>query len=559
MNAAFEIALKKLQNENVMAALSGIRRGFEKECLRVDKSGHIAMTPHPKALGSNLTHPMITTDFAESLLEFVTPPMSNITDLFSCLLELHQYTYASLDKDKESLWGSSMPCHLPKDSNIAIAQYGTSNPGVLKYYYRVGLGHRYGKRMQMIAGVHYNFSFSRDFWRVWKRAAEKQLAENSAAQSSGDTTKENNFNRIDIKNCSEKDFISESYLGMIRNAFRLGWLLPLLFGASPAMAAGFINAAALKGSHTALQSSPQDTLFLPYATSLRLSDFGYQNKTKPIVEVSYNSFPAFLKSLDLAVHTRDPEFAKIGIKVNGKYQQLSDCVLQVEDEHYALLRPKRVTGSGERMLPALEKEGIEYLEIRALDLAPFSALGIETETVYILDTFLILCLLLDSPLLTKEEQEKITINHQRVVKEGRKPGLKLMTAGGEERLMLDLCHDMLAAMKAIADCLDKAYQESFNEKPFSKAIRKAEGWVADFNTLPSAGILAEMLENQESYCKFANRHSQIHEELIKKLAFNEVDFEKYAKEAEQSLEEQKIWEQNNRQSFDEYLQKFLEP
>lgn len=522
-------SLAEFNQEKVLRTLPGIRRGFEKECLRVDALGHIAMSSHPSTLGSNLTHPMITTDYSEALLEFITPPMSRVIDLFSNLLELHQYTIASLNKiNKEFLWAFSMPCHLPEnDADIPIARYGDSNLGLLKYYYRVGLGHRYGKRMQMIAGVHYNFSFSTEFFKVWQAIVGSKQ--------------------------SEADFISESYLGMIRNALRLSWTIPLLFGASPAIVSGFINDKILKNTNHSFMSLKDDTLFLPYATSLRLSDMGYHNKAKPLVAISYNHFSEFIQSLELAVHTKDPEFAKIGIKVDGVYRQLSDGVLQVEDEHYALLRAKRMTGPGERMLPALAKQGIEYIELRALDLDPFSPLGIAPEAVYFLDVFLVLCLLLESKELTKEERDRIAKNNQRVAIEGRKPGLKLLAGDGEEVLMSDSIHDILSTMERVADCLDSAY--SGNE--FTEAVRKAKGLLSNFNELPSAKILFEMQERQESYCEFASRYSHLHEQAIRAIAFDKERFNFYRKLAEDSLQEQKTLEQNNLLSFDDYLHQFL--
>lgn len=540
MNIDFESALKKLNHESVLKALPGIRRGFEKECLRIAQGSkaqdsHIAMSPHPEALGSNLTHPMITTDYSEALLEFITPPLSSIEDLFSNLKDLHHYTYASLQK--EALWAFSMPCHLPEEKDIPIARYGHSNLGLLKYYYRVGLGHRYGKRMQMIAGVHYNFSFSIPFWRAWQEVSYDK-------EDKTDQKK---------KTLSEKDFISEQYLGMIRNALRYSWLFPFLFGASPAIASGFIHKNVLAHDND-LQYLDQDTIILPYATSLRLSDFGYHNKTKPIVEVSYNSFPEFVESLHRAVHTSDPEFAKMGVKVNGEYRQLSDSVLQVEDEHYALLRPKRVSGPGERMFSVLAKEGIEYIEVRALDLNPFSSIGVEPESVYILDTFLLLCLLLESKPIDTKEQEIISSNLRKVVHEGRKSGLTLKTMEGGERLLQDISRDVLNAMGTIAVSLDKAY----NSQKFSESVRKAQAWLVDFNQLPSARILSELQETKESYCEFANRWSNDHAESIKKCAFDKTKWDYFANMAIQSLVEQKILEQDHSLSFDEYLAQFLQ-
>ena len=136
-----------------------IQRGIEKESLRVDKDGAISEKTHPIGLGSSLTNPYITTDFAEALIEFVTPVFSDINELYEFLLSLHSYTVKNL-KDGELLWAFSMPPKISDESSIRIAEYGTSNIGKLKNIYRKGLEVRYGATMQCVAGIHYNFSIS---------------------------------------------------------------------------------------------------------------------------------------------------------------------------------------------------------------------------------------------------------------------------------------------------------------------------------------------------------------------------------------------------------------
>ena len=130
------------------ARLLGIRRGIEKESLRTQPSGALALTPHPAPLGSALTHPHITTDFSESQLELITGVHAGVEACLEELTQVHQFVYRTLGD--EMLWVGSMPCGLPTDETIPIGVYGSSNVGRAKSIYRMGLGHRYGRRMQTI-------------------------------------------------------------------------------------------------------------------------------------------------------------------------------------------------------------------------------------------------------------------------------------------------------------------------------------------------------------------------------------------------------------------------
>jgi glutamate--cysteine ligase len=135
--------------------------GLEKESLRVAVDGGISDASHPLALGSALTHPYITTDYSETLLEFITPPCASLTGALDFLADIQ--TYVQRHMDRELLWATSMPCLLKGEQQIPIATYGCSNAGRMKHLYRVGLGYRYGKVMQVIAGVHFNFSLDPGF------------------------------------------------------------------------------------------------------------------------------------------------------------------------------------------------------------------------------------------------------------------------------------------------------------------------------------------------------------------------------------------------------------
>src|SRR3954468_7525226 len=200
MSGALDARLRALPPE----ILRSLRRGIEKESLRVEPDGALALTLHPRSLGSALTHPHITTDFSESLIELITGVHTEVESCLEELERIHQFVYRRIGN--ELLWAASMPCCLPDENTIPIARYGSSNVARAKTVYRVGLSHRYGKRMQMIAGLHYNWSLPKAAWKL----------PGFADPSTG-------------------------YFALIRHFRRHGWLLMVLFGASPAVCSTFVE------------------------------------------------------------------------------------------------------------------------------------------------------------------------------------------------------------------------------------------------------------------------------------------------------------------------------
>lgn len=522
---SFEKNLKYLDNKSYPSLLRGIKRGFEKECLRVDESGMLAKTTHPLCLGSSLMHPFVTTDFSESLLEFITPPTKDLNEPFQILTELHQFTYRCLEN--EFLWAASMPCHLPLEDEIPIAVFGSSNIGKIKYIYRKGLGFRYGKKMQTIAGIHYNFSLSEDFFKQYYQDKKSNLA--------------------------FTDFVSEQYLGLIRNSLRFGFILPLLFGASPAICKNFVHTMAKKLDF--LEEFKGDTFLGPYATSLRLSDLGYHNTDKKIQEISYNSLPEFLTSMHHSVHTRHPVYAKYGVLVDGQYNQLNDSILQIEDEHYAMVRPKRVSMPDERTLAAIHRAGIEYIEVRALDINPYLLLGVEPEIAYFIDVFLLTCLLLESPPIDNEEKIRIDQNLQRVVTQGRKPDLKLWNEENREVSLVNVIEPFFDLMGKSSQYLDKAY----NIKDFTLAIKKANKSLKNRDLLPSARIVSDLKTSNQSYFDFIKYWSLKHKNAFQGLIFSPEKVQCYERLAKASLIDQTELEKAESTPFSEYLRNFLAP
>lgn len=533
MNALLKNNIAKLWQQGGFSHITGIKRGFEKETLRVDLNGRLAQTPHPKALGSSLTHPMITTDYSEALLEFVTPPTRSVKQLFKDLIELHQYVYQILDD--EFLWLASMPCLLPNDEEIPIANYGRSNVGQLKHVYRKGLGLRYGRRMQTIAGIHYNFSFPMEFWQAYN------------------------------SNCSPA-VISEQYLALLRNGLRLGFIIPFFFGASPAVCSSFIQDRKYdflqparhtpsSGHHKNPHNDITGTFLGPFATSLRLSDIGYQNKKQTAnTTVSYNSMDEFLDSLHTVIHTVNPEYEKYGVKVGNEWRQLSACYLQAEDEHYAWLRPKRVSGLGERMFTVLQQKGIEYIELRTLDINPFKTVGIDQETIHFLDIFLLMCLLLPSPKITSKEDSIIKQNFSQVVKWGRKPGLTLINLEQDKEMnLIDWIKYILEDMEVVAETMDRAEGGRYYRETIDRMRKK----LYEINELPSAKAALEIEDKNLSYFDFVARYSRMHEGEFKAEAIESQRQQFFAEMAKNSLNAQAAIEGQDKISFDEYLLNFL--
>ena len=423
---AYDQAIAALVNSGERGVLIGGRKGVEKESLRVTPDGHVAQTPHPIALGSALTNSDITTDYSESLTELVTPTFKTSWELLQYLTDLHQFVYRQLGD--ELLWATSMPCAIDGDASIPIARYGTSNIGRMKYVYRNGLGLRYGRLMQAISGVHFNYSFPDQFWGVL--AAHRQQPN------------------------VDSQFISAEYFSLLRNYRRFGWIVHYLFGVSPAVATSFVGERTDHG----LEVLSPGTLYAPFATSLRMSDLGYRNKQQSELSVSVNSLEQYVHDLSAAISTESPEYAALGVHVDGEWRQLNANILQIENEYYSFIRPKRVARSGERPTKALRRAGVEYVEMRSLAVSALDPVGVNQHKLRFLETFAALCTLAPSSLIGAEEQVQLDRNHVTVARRGREPGLMLMR-DGRPVPMRGWAAEILDAMQAVAELLDTGRPE----------------------------------------------------------------------------------------------------
>ena len=495
--------------------------GLEKESLRVNSEGKIAQTPHPQQLGSALTQPYITTDYSEALLEFITPPFHEVGEALGFLRDLQQFVYTRLDK--ELLWATSMPCVVAGESSIPIAAYGSSNAGMMKTVYRRGLGHRYGRVMQVIAGVHFNYSYSDAFWQALQ-------------QLEGDDR-------------PLQEFMSERYFGLLRNLLRVGWLIPYLFGASPAVCKSFLN-----GKNATLHSFDEYTYYEPYATSLRMGDIGYQNNKENEVGIKadYSSLQNYVDSLTRAITTHSPEYEKIGVKLDGEYRQLNANILQIENEYYSTVRPKQLLQGNEKPSLALKRRGVRYIELRSLDVNAFDPLGINEAQLYFLEALLLYCLFADSPPISAIERVEIDQNEMKVAHRGREPGLNLMRCGAAVSLR-QWAGEICDAMTSVCELLDS----NTAKRPYQQALARQRRAVDNPDLTPSARMLAEMRSGGESFFELARRKSLEHQWYFAELPIAPEQEKMLTEMANRSLRKQAEIEAADTMGFDEYLQEYF--
>jgi glutamate--cysteine ligase len=507
--------------------LLGMRRGIEKESLRALPGGSLALTPHPSLLGSALTHPRITTDYSESQVELITGVHAGVEACLAELAEIHQYTYRTLRSacGDEMLWVSSMPCLLPTDETIPLGRYGSSNIGRAKSVYRMGLGHRYGRRMQTISGIHYNWSLP----------------------GAG----------------------NEDYFGLIRNFRRHAFLLLYLFGASPALHSDFVQGRAHElmplrsdsGTHTG-DGTPrphgEGTLHMPHGTSLRMGKLGYQSEAQASLAVSYNSLESYAASLHDALTRPWPAYEALGVlNPGGDYIQLATSLLQIENEFYGTIRPKRTIFQGERPLHALRERGVEYVEVRLLDLDPFEPIGINARTLRFLDVFLLHCLSSTSPPDTPQEIAEIGRNQHLTAARGREPGLQLWRGGRQTTPLRDWALELLDACAPLAAQLDAAHAST----EYSAALQAARDAVHDPALLPSARVLRAIQEEHDgSFLEFVRARSHAtRADLLARPWDAATQQTRYEAMAQTSVREQAAIEAADTLPFEEFRKLYVSP
>ncbi|GAA5190776.1 glutamate--cysteine ligase [Ferrimonas gelatinilytica] len=508
--SAYNQVIDRLAQPQWRPALRALNRGIERETLRVDAQCQLAQDPHPKALGAALTHPWITTDFSESLMELITPVYQDPDQLLAHLGDVHRFVLANIDDQR--FWPLSMPCFLDSDQHIPIAQYGHSHIGRMKTTYRIGLSHRYGAKMQAIAGVHFNFSVSDPLWEALGLGQPDDAAR------------------------------SERYFGLLRHFHRHTWVLAYLFGASPSLCRSFLGD---KASNLPFEQAG-GTLFLPYATSLRMSDLGYTNQAQDALSVSLNSLEEYVRDVKRAIRLPSEAYAGIGVRHDGEYRQLNANVLQIENELYAPIRPKRTAHSGETPSQALERGGVEYIEVRALDVNPFAPMGISRDQILLLDLFLLDGLLTDSPAFASQDVAENKANFQAVILDGRRPG-KALSRNGNEVALSDWLGELFQRWQALAPVLDAAH----GDHRYQDALAQWQGAVTDPEQTLSARVLAE--SRAKGHGRWACDLAAQHREWFAQQPYRLLDEAQMQQRCAESLSAQAELEQHSVGSFDDYL------
>jgi glutamate--cysteine ligase len=520
---SIQARLDQLRQAGADAMLRTGMKGLEKESLRITQRGTVAQTPHPPALGAALTHPYITTDYSEALIELVTPPFASSADALAFLDELHQFVYAHIGD--ELLLATSMPGRLEGEESIPIGRYGTSNIGRMKSVYRRGLAYRYGRAMQSIAGIHFNYSIDEMLWPVYREILRRADTPMPA-------------------------FIAEQYFGIIRNVHRYGWLILYLFGCSPALCKSFFTGREPPGER--FTEFDPDTYYRPYATSLRMSDIGYKNDSQSGVAISFDDLPSYVASLTRAIETPYPPYERIGVKADGEYRQLNANLLQIENEYYSPIRPKQIAESGEKPTLALKKRGVRYLELRSVDLNCFHPDGISVEQLHFLENFLVFCLLADSPPLAEEERNETSRNALAVACCGRTPGFTIQRHGVETSLG-DEARRILDAMQPIAGVLDS----NETERPFRKVLDRQREAVVEPDRTPSARLLKELGENSLSFADYALAISGVHALRFRNRRLDAETAARLEELSAESWDQQRQIEAADTLPFDAFLQRYF--
>lgn len=514
----FSERLSLFNQDALLSTLSGIQHGVERESLRINPNGSLAQTDHPSALGSALTHHFITTDFAEPLLEFITPPESQSKRTLAQLSDTHKFTLNHIGDER--LWPMSMPCYVSCEDDIRLAEYGTSNVGKMKHLYRQGLKNRYGSMMQTISGIHFNFSLPSDFWQAYLPAVTEEKGQAA---------------------------ISSAYFSMIRNYRRFCWLLPYLYGASPTMCRSFLGT---QESNLSFKRFGKGSLYLPNSTSLRMSDLGYTNNEQSRLRICYNRLDTYISALRDAINTPSPQYEAYAGKKNGEFQQLNSNILQIENELYSPIRPKQPTISLEKPTDALDDRGVSYIEVRVMDVNPFSPVGISEQQMNFLDVFLMYCLLQPSEEFDMAGYEETERNLNRAVLEGRKKGL-LLERNGEAITLNEWGNSVMDEMLDVAKLLDKANQTSV----YSEAVIKEKAAVNDPSLTLSGQIVESLfgvnqtLDNGQFGLQLAEQYRQD----FQKEAYQVYDETFFQQQAEHSLKQQALQEAEDTLSFDDFM------
>ena len=478
-------------------------RGIEREALRIQPDGNISIQPHPRKLGCKLTNPYITVDFSESLLEFITPPYETIDDSLLFLQKISEFAAKNLENG-EILLSSSMPMKTD-DAKINIADFGTSPSGLMKTLYRKGLANRYGKIMQIISGIHYNFSFNK-----------KIFTDNFPDKHSDDL-----------------------YFKTINYYFQYMWLIPYFFGASPICAKNSISNN-LMSDYDAID---KDYCVSRFATSLRMSPIGYKSSTQDTLNISYDNIDQYTYDLLKATETPESIFNVINLSnQDNEKLQLNSNILQIENEYYSEIRPKQIASPCERPAEALRKRGVAYIEVRVLDVNPYEAIGISNETAYFIEALLYTCLMSQNNQFHSLNYKE---NFNKIVTQGRNKQLELSTNIGNMHTS-ELGNHLLDEIEYYAKKMGSRYLDAVKEqrKKLDNPNLTLSGKM--FNDITNSGLCYS-----DWLLAISNKN---HKLLTEKSIITSEEMDMFKKEAVISYQACQTLEASSKVSLDEYIQ-----
>ncbi|QUI23380.1 bifunctional glutamate--cysteine ligase GshA/glutathione synthetase GshB [Vallitalea pronyensis] len=419
-----------IQDNNIEKLLLRCQFGLEKENVRVNYSGKLATTPHPKAFGDKLMNPYITTDFSESQVEMITPTVDSLEELYHMLDTIQNVIATTLDN--ELLWPQSLPPILPEEEQIPIASYETNEIKIQDNanLYREYLANKYGRKKQMISGIHFNFSFKDSFLRKLYESCKKHH--------------------------SYRAFKDDLYMKMTRNITKFSWFFIRLLGSSPAIDESYFDYC-----KKCYKGSLFDDETFKFKASIRNGRCGYKNNDNYYVNL--DSLEDYIESMQ---HLIDA-----GELISSK-------------EYYSVIRPKNSQGN----LSALKEHGIEYLELRLLDINPLFKLGISMDDLYLIHLFMVFSLLLDNDTLDEQLFHEATENKHHIADYGRKKGLAF-NFDGKETDVETLSMEVLDTLRAIIDLIH------IKREFLHKTMDKYEAMIKDHTKIYSS-ILIEQIKEQ---------------------------------------------------------------
>ncbi|MBO73544.1 MAG: glutamate--cysteine ligase [Flavobacteriales bacterium] len=511
--------MKKLSDYSDFSAFKSMdpvsQIGLEKESLRVDNKG-ISKKPHPISLGSSLFNKFITTDFSESQLEIVTPPFQDKEKMINFLDDIHHFISAKIDD--ELIWPFSIPMAIDSNCKIPIAEYGTSNLAKLKHIYRKGLANRYSREMQIISGLHFNFSLSKP-------------------------TIEAIFLNHDLDAYEYEK--SDTYLRALRNNFRYNWLILYLFGASPILSKDLVS------STDSFKKLGNRYYYLEHATSLRMSKYGYKNSERESLKVSLNSLEEYIRDLREAAKTESKQFKHFEDSNRMFENQLNSNILQIEDEYYAIARVKSTSTALKPLSAKLEKNGIDFIELRSLDLDPFSPVGVKLETIYFLEVYMWYCFLTKSDPIANDEHEEIDQNEYLVALYGRRPDLKL-TKQGKKIQLSTWSNEIFDDLYLIAENLDK------QDTHYVDAINNFKSMIKDPDQTISARIIRDSAGRKNGFEELGFTISENYKDAYKSIKIQKNPTNTlFESEVENSIIKQRDLENSDEPPFEEFLNNYL--